>query len=93
MQFHDGTREALKDSIFDIEKENLFLKERIKELEKYLIPKPLFVGHFNAIQLVLSLEYVPETHSRLKGSSRSLMIIRKYIGDGIKKIIDLILET
>jgi hypothetical protein len=33
MEFHEATREALKYSIDEIEKENLILKERVKELE------------------------------------------------------------
>jgi hypothetical protein len=37
----------------------LVLKERIKELEKYLIPKPLFVEPITAIQPMFSLEDVP----------------------------------
>jgi hypothetical protein len=82
----------LKESIFDIEKENLFLKERIKELEKSLIPKPLFVEPITAIQPILTLEDVPESSSKLKGSSSLLLAIRKYVGDGIQKRIDLILE-
>jgi len=57
-----------------------------------LIPKPLFVEPITAIQQVLNLEDVPETSSRLKGSSSLLMAINKYIGDNINKIIDLILE-
>jgi hypothetical protein len=44
VQFHEATGEALKDSIYDIEKENLILKERVKELEKSLLPRPLFVN-------------------------------------------------
>jgi hypothetical protein len=82
----------LKESIFDIEKENFFLKEKIKELEKALIPKPLFVEPITALQLIATLEDVPVNSSKLKGSFSLLMEIRKYVGDGIKKIIDLILE-
>jgi hypothetical protein len=70
----------------------LILKERIKELEKYLLPKPLFVEPITVIQPMCSLEDVPETSSRLKGSSSLLVAVRKYIGDSIKKIIALILE-
>jgi len=57
MQFHDATGEELKESIFDKKKENLFLKERIKELEKALITKPLFVEPIVAFQPILTLEH------------------------------------
>jgi hypothetical protein len=33
MEFHEATSEALKYSIDEIEKENLILKEKVKELE------------------------------------------------------------
>ena len=91
MEFHDATGEAFKESIFDIEK-NVFLNERIKELEKTQILKPLFSEPITAIQSILTLEDVPESSSRLKGSSSFLLAIRKYVGDGIQKRIDLILE-
>jgi hypothetical protein len=70
----------------------LVLKEIIKELQKSVILKPLFVKPITAIHTMFNLEDVLETSSRLKGSSRLLMEVRKYIGDGITKIIDLILE-
>jgi hypothetical protein len=41
---------------------------------------------------MFNLEYVLDTSSRLKGSSSLLMVVIKYIGDGIKKRVDLILE-
>jgi hypothetical protein len=85
IQFHEATREALKESIDDIEKENLILKEKVKELEKYFLPRPLFIEPITVIQPLCSLEDVPETSSRLKGSSSLLMVVRKYIGDSIKK--------
>jgi hypothetical protein len=43
MEFHEAIGEALKYSIDEIEKENLILKERVKELENALLPRPLFV--------------------------------------------------
>jgi len=92
MKFHDAIREALKESIFDIEKENLFLKEKIKELEKSIIPKPLYVEPITTIKPILTLKDVSESGSKLKGSSSLLMVVRKYVGDGIEKRIDLILE-
>jgi len=42
VQFHEATKEALEESIFDIQKENSILQERINELEKSLIPKSVF---------------------------------------------------
>jgi hypothetical protein len=92
IQFHEETGESLKESIDDIEKENLILKEKVKELEKYFLPRPLFIEPITTIQPLCSLEDVPETSSRLKGSSSLLVVIRKYIGDSIKKRIALILE-
>jgi len=69
VQFHEATRESLKESIDDIEKENLILKEKVKVLEICFLPGPLFVEPITAIQPLCSLEDVPETSSRLKGSS------------------------
>jgi len=69
----------------------LILKERIKELEKCFLPKPVFINPIIVIQPMCSLEDVQETSSGLKGSSSLLVAIRKYIGDNIKKRIALIL--
>jgi hypothetical protein len=93
MQFHEANRKALKQSIFYIDKENSFLKERIKELEKALIPKPLFVEPLNAIQPILTLRDVPKRSSKLRDSSSLLLVVRKYVEDGIHKIIYLTLEV
>jgi hypothetical protein len=91
VEFHEVNGEALKYSIDDIEKENLILKENVNDLEKYLLPRPLFFEPITAIQRLCSLVDVLETSSRLKGSS-SLLMVRKYIGYGIKSRIDFILE-
>jgi hypothetical protein len=50
MEFHEATGEALKYSIDDIEKENLILKEKVKELKMKilhtsLLPRHLFVSN------------------------------------------------
>jgi hypothetical protein len=82
----------LKESVCNIEKENLILKEKIKELETTLIPKPLFVEPLTTIQPTLTLEDVQKATSKLKGSSSLLLAVRKYVGDGIQKRIDLIQE-
>jgi hypothetical protein len=92
VQFHEETKEALKESICNIEKEILILKEKIKELETTLILKTLFVDPLTTIQPTLTLEGVPEGSSKLKGSSSLLLAVRKYVGDGIQKTIYLIQE-
>ena len=70
----------------------MILKVIVKELEEALLPRPLFVEPIATIQPLWSLEDVPETSSRMKGSSSLLMDITKYIGDNIKRRIALILE-
>jgi hypothetical protein len=80
----------LKESIFNIEKEKLILKGKIKELEAALIPRPFFFETLNTIQPTLTLEDIPKSSSKWKGSSSLLLAIRNYVGDGIQKIIDLI---
>jgi hypothetical protein len=52
----------------------------------------LFVEPLTTIQPTLTLEDVPESNSKLKGSSSLLFTVRKYVGDGIQKRIDLIHE-
>jgi hypothetical protein len=52
----------------------------------------LFVEPLTTIQPTLTLEDVPESNSKLKGSSSLLLAVRKYVGDGIQKRIDLIQE-
>jgi uncharacterized coiled-coil DUF342 family protein len=52
-----------------------------------LFPEPL-----NTIQQTITLEYIPESINKCKGSSSLLQTTRKYIGDKIHKIIDLIQE-
>jgi hypothetical protein len=70
----------------------LILKEKEKELEKYFLPIPFLVEPITTIQPLCSLEDVPKTSSSLKGSSSLLVVIRKYIGDSLKKRITLTLE-
>ena len=50
MEFHDGTSKSLKYSIDEIENDNFILKEKVKELEKYFLPRPLFVEPITTIQ-------------------------------------------
>jgi hypothetical protein len=92
VQVHEATEEPLKESISNIEKENLILKEKIKELEATLIPRPLFVEPLNIVQLALTLEDIPKRSSKWKGSYSMLLAIRKNVGDRIQKRIDLIQE-
>jgi hypothetical protein len=42
VEFHGATRDALKQSIDKMERENLELKKRVNELEVALVPTPLF---------------------------------------------------
>jgi predicted transcriptional regulator len=92
VQFYETTREALKEFVGNIEKENLILKEKIKKLEVSLIPRPFFIGPLNMVQQALTLEDIPERNNKWKGSSSLLLEIRKYVEDRIQKIIDLIKE-
>jgi hypothetical protein len=52
----------------------------------------LFVEPLIAIQPTLTLEDVLESNNKLKGFSNLLLVVRKYVGDGIQKRIDLIHE-
>jgi hypothetical protein len=52
----------------------------------------LFVDSLTAIQPKITIEDILERNSKLKGSSSLLMAMIKYIGDGIKKRMDLIHE-
>jgi hypothetical protein len=52
----------------------------------------LFTNPLTTIQPTLTLEDVLENKNKLKGSSILLLVVRKYVGDGIQKIIDLIQE-
>jgi hypothetical protein len=58
VDFHEVTSEALKYFIDEIEKENLILKEKAKELEKYLITIHLFVEPIIVIQPLCSIEKI-----------------------------------
>jgi len=80
----------MKQSVSNIGKENLELKQKIKELEVALLPWPLFLEPLKTIQPTLSLEDILKISSKWKGSSSLLQAIRKYVGDDINKIIDLI---
>jgi hypothetical protein len=54
--------------------------------------KPMFVEPLTAIQPTFTLEDVPERISKLKGSTSLLLVVKKYIGDGIHQRINLIHE-
>jgi len=76
VQFHEETGEALKEFVGNIERENLELKLKIKELEATLIPKPLFVDPLNIAQPTLTLEYIPKSSNKWKGSYSLLLVVR-----------------
>jgi len=61
-------------------------------LEATLILIPLFVESLNTIQPTLTLKDILESNNEFKGSSSLLLAVRKYVGDGIQKRIDLIQE-
>jgi hypothetical protein len=83
--FHGATGDALKQSIDKMEKENLELKKRVKELEVSLVPTPLFPEPLSSMQPILELEEIPESSTKYKGSSSLLQAVRKYVGDAIQK--------
>jgi len=56
MEFHESTMEALKYSIDEIEKENLILKERVKELENDVLPRLLFDNPIVIIRPLRNIE-------------------------------------
>jgi hypothetical protein len=62
----------MKESVSNIEKENLELKEKIKKLETTLIPRPLFVEPLNTVQPTLTLEDISKISNKWKGSSSLL---------------------
>jgi len=68
------------------------LKEKIKELENALLPKPLFVEPIATIQPLNTLEHTLEPRSRIRGALKLLIAIRRYIGENIQKTITLIFE-
>jgi hypothetical protein len=49
MEFHEETNETSKYSIYEIKKENPILKEKVKELENTMLPRPLFANPIAAI--------------------------------------------
>jgi hypothetical protein len=67
-------------------------KEKIKELEEDLIPRPFFSKPLNTVQPTLTLEDILESNNKWKGSSSLLLAVRKYVGDGIQKRTYLIQE-
>jgi hypothetical protein len=53
----------------------------------------LFVEPIKTIQPTLTLEDISESNNKWKGSSSLMQAIRKYVGDEIQKIINMIQET
>jgi hypothetical protein len=66
MEFHESIRESLKYSIDEIEKENMILKERVKEVENALLPRPSFFKLIASSRPLNILKDTPESKSRLK---------------------------
>jgi hypothetical protein len=92
VEFHGATRDALKQSIDKMERENLELKKRVNELEVALVPTPLFPEPLSSMQPILELEEIHESSTKYKGSSSLLQALRKYVGDAIQKRVDIIQE-
>jgi hypothetical protein len=84
--------EALNKFADNMERENLELKQKIKELGATLMPGPLYPNPLNTIKPTLVLENILKRNSKCKGSSRLLQAIRKCVGDEIHKRVDLIQE-
>jgi uncharacterized coiled-coil DUF342 family protein len=75
-----------------MERENLELKKRVKELEVALVLAPLFPEPLSFMQPILELEEILERSTKYKGSSSLFQAVRKYVGDAIQKMIDIIQE-
>jgi hypothetical protein len=67
-KIHRETGDVVDNSIDGLEAENAKLKERIKELENFLMPLPILESHFSMVK--------PTTPTiKLKGSSSLLTTI------------------
>jgi hypothetical protein len=93
VRIHEATRESLKMSVDEMENENSTLKDRIKELESALMPPPIFSSPIATMQPWKSFDGTPESSSILRGTSSLLVVVRRYVGENIKKIMSLILEA
>ena len=81
--FNGSTGDALRQSIDKMERENLELNKRVKELEFSLVPRQLFLEPLSCIQPILELEEIPKSSTKYKGSSSLLQVVIKYVGDAI----------
>jgi len=84
--------DALRQSIGKMERENLELKKRIKELGVALVLGPLFPEPLSSIQPILELEEILESSMKYKGSSSLLQTVKKYVSNAIQKRVDIIQE-
>jgi hypothetical protein len=62
--FHGAIGEALKQSILNMEKENLELNKSVKELEVDLVLVRLFPEPLSLIQPTLELEGIPKSSTQ-----------------------------
>jgi hypothetical protein len=67
--FHRAIGDELRKSIQKMERENLELKKKVKELEVYLVIGPLFLEPLGSIQPILELEEIHESSTKYKDSS------------------------
>jgi hypothetical protein len=75
-----------------MEEDNDHLKERIKELEENLMPPPILVSLVAMIHPRKSIQENPESSSRVKGDSSSIMTTQHFVEHNIKKRMSLVLE-
>jgi hypothetical protein len=57
------------------------------------MPPPIFSSLIAIMQPLKSLDGTPESSLRLRGTSSLLAAVRRYVGENIKKIMSLVLET
>jgi hypothetical protein len=57
------------------------------------MPPTIFVSPFIAIELGRNPDGTLESSSKLKGPSSLLVVVKKFVGENIKKIMSLFLEA
>jgi hypothetical protein len=85
-QIHQANEDSLDNSIGGLEAENVKLKERIKELEEYLIPLPVLANPLAMIEPTTPV-------TKLKGSTSLLTSTMGYVENNIKKRMKLITKS
>jgi hypothetical protein len=76
-----------------MENENSNLKKELKNWRMSIIPPPIFSIPIAMIYPWRSSDRTPESSSILRGTSSLLVAIKRYVGENIKKIMSLVLET